>query len=38
MKAACLPDGQLPDGMECTISGWGITEDCKANVAYGIAK
>ncbi|XP_018535715.1 hyaluronan-binding protein 2 [Lates calcarifer] len=27
VKAACLPDGQLPDGMECTISGWGITED-----------
>uniref|UniRef100_A0A3B5A2S4 trypsin n=1 Tax=Stegastes partitus TaxID=144197 RepID=A0A3B5A2S4_9TELE len=26
VKAACLPDAQLPDGMECTISGWGATE------------
>lgn len=30
MKSACLPDGQLPDGLECTISGWGATEECKA--------
>lgn len=30
VKTACLPDGQLPDGMECKISGWGATEDCKA--------
>ncbi|KAM8851853.1 hyaluronan-binding protein 2 [Synchiropus picturatus] len=27
VKAACLPTGDLPDGMECTISGWGATED-----------
>lgn len=26
VKTACLPDAQLPDGMECTISGWGATE------------
>ncbi|XP_028983503.1 hyaluronan-binding protein 2 [Betta splendens] len=26
VKAACLPDAPLPDGMECTISGWGVTE------------
>lgn len=26
VKAACLPDVQLPDGKECTISGWGATE------------
>ncbi|XP_020493926.1 hyaluronan-binding protein 2 [Labrus bergylta] len=26
VKAACLPDALLPDGMECTISGWGATE------------
>lgn len=30
VKSACLPDGQLPDGLECTISGWGATEECKA--------
>ncbi|KAM3606205.1 uncharacterized protein V6R79_012510 [Siganus canaliculatus] len=29
VKAACLPDAQLPDGMECTISGWGATEQSK---------
>lgn len=34
VKTACLPDAQLPDGMECTISGWGATEDCKASIAY----
>ncbi|XP_067465732.1 hyaluronan-binding protein 2-like [Thunnus thynnus] len=27
VKAACLPDVQLPDGIECTISGWGATEE-----------
>ncbi|XP_070772348.1 hyaluronan-binding protein 2-like [Enoplosus armatus] len=27
VKVACLPDAQLPDGMECTISGWGATEE-----------
>ncbi|XP_054456562.1 hyaluronan-binding protein 2-like [Anoplopoma fimbria] len=27
VKIACLPDAQLPDGMECKISGWGVTED-----------
>uniref|UniRef100_A0A8C2XIV9 trypsin n=1 Tax=Cyclopterus lumpus TaxID=8103 RepID=A0A8C2XIV9_CYCLU len=27
VKTACLPNAQLPDGMECTISGWGATED-----------
>lgn len=27
VKTACLPDAQLPDGIECTISGWGATED-----------
>ncbi|XP_062859121.1 hyaluronan-binding protein 2 [Trichomycterus rosablanca] len=26
VKAACLPTGPLPDGMECTISGYGVTE------------
>uniref|UniRef100_UPI0037E94E7B hyaluronan-binding protein 2-like n=1 Tax=Semicossyphus pulcher TaxID=241346 RepID=UPI0037E94E7B len=26
VKTACLPDAQLADGMECTISGWGSTE------------
>ena len=34
VKTACLPDVQLPDGMECKISGWGATEDCKATFAY----
>lgn len=29
VKIACLPDVPLPDGKECTISGWGATEDCK---------
>ncbi|KAM9847501.1 hyaluronan-binding protein 2 [Aulostomus maculatus] len=27
VKAACLPDVELPDGKECTISGWGATEE-----------
>ncbi|XP_042341984.1 hyaluronan-binding protein 2-like [Plectropomus leopardus] len=27
VKTACLPDAQLPDGIECKISGWGATED-----------
>ncbi|XP_035519572.1 hyaluronan-binding protein 2-like [Morone saxatilis] len=27
VKTACLPDAQLPDGKECTISGWGATEE-----------
>ncbi|XP_013870623.1 hyaluronan-binding protein 2 isoform X2 [Austrofundulus limnaeus] len=27
VKTACLPDAQLPDGMDCTISGWGTTEE-----------
>lgn len=27
VKTACLPDAQLPDGTECTISGWGATEE-----------
>ncbi|XP_061765990.1 hyaluronan-binding protein 2-like [Nerophis ophidion] len=27
VKTACLPDGPLDDGMECTISGWGATEE-----------
>ncbi|XP_037321034.2 hyaluronan-binding protein 2 [Pungitius pungitius] len=27
VKTACLPNAQLPDGMECKISGWGATED-----------
>ncbi|KAF7219631.1 hyaluronan-binding protein 2 [Nothobranchius furzeri] len=26
VKTACLPDSQLPDGIGCTISGWGATE------------
>ncbi|KAI5623310.1 hyaluronan-binding protein 2 precursor [Silurus asotus] len=26
VRAACLPTGPLPDGMECTISGYGVTE------------
>ncbi|XP_072292351.1 hyaluronan-binding protein 2-like [Eucyclogobius newberryi] len=31
VKTACLPDAPLPDGTECTISGWGATE----NSSYG---
>ncbi|KAK7925460.1 hypothetical protein WMY93_007770 [Mugilogobius chulae] len=31
VKTACLPDAPLPDGTECTISGWGATE----NSTYG---
>lgn len=31
VKTACLPDAQLPDGTECTISGWGATD----KAAYG---
>uniref|UniRef100_A0A672Y8Q0 trypsin n=1 Tax=Sphaeramia orbicularis TaxID=375764 RepID=A0A672Y8Q0_9TELE len=27
VKSACLPDAALPDGKECTISGWGATEE-----------
>ncbi|KAM3863014.1 hyaluronan-binding protein 2-like [Diretmus argenteus] len=27
VKTACLPDVPLPDGKECTISGWGVTEE-----------
>ncbi|XP_014324656.1 hyaluronan-binding protein 2 [Xiphophorus maculatus] len=27
VKTACLPGGQISDGTECTISGWGATED-----------
>ncbi|KAF7669071.1 hypothetical protein LDENG_00245390 [Lucifuga dentata] len=27
VKTACLPDAPLPDGTECTISGWGATEE-----------
>ncbi|XP_046886233.1 hyaluronan-binding protein 2-like [Hypomesus transpacificus] len=27
VKAACLPLAPLPDGTECSISGWGSTED-----------
>lgn len=34
VKSACLPDAQLPDGLECTISGWGATEECKATVVH----
>ncbi|KAF5896509.1 hyaluronan-binding protein 2-like [Clarias magur] len=26
VKAACLPPNPLPDGMECAISGFGVTE------------
>ncbi|KAE8280411.1 Hyaluronan-binding protein 2 [Larimichthys crocea] len=26
VKTACLPNGELPDGTECQISGWGMTE------------
>lgn len=36
VKVACLPDTQLPDGKECTISGWGVTEQCKANFSNNI--
>lgn len=32
VKSACLPEAQLPDGLECTISGWGATEECKATL------
>lgn len=31
VKSACLPEGPLDDGEECTISGWGATEECKSN-------
>ncbi|KAG7268021.1 hypothetical protein CRUP_021202 [Coryphaenoides rupestris] len=31
VKTICLPEGPLPDGSECTISGWGATE----NSQYG---
>uniref|UniRef100_A0A668AL98 trypsin n=1 Tax=Myripristis murdjan TaxID=586833 RepID=A0A668AL98_9TELE len=31
VKTACLPDAPLNDGTECTISGWGATE----NSSYG---
>uniref|UniRef100_A0A668ARJ3 trypsin n=1 Tax=Myripristis murdjan TaxID=586833 RepID=A0A668ARJ3_9TELE len=34
VKAACLPDTALPYGKECTVSGWGATEECKGNVLY----
>ncbi|XP_034041443.1 hyaluronan-binding protein 2-like [Thalassophryne amazonica] len=27
VKTACLPDAQLPDGTDCKISGWGVTEN-----------
>ncbi|XP_019737589.1 hyaluronan-binding protein 2-like isoform X2 [Hippocampus comes] len=27
VKAACLPEEALDDGEECTISGWGATEE-----------
>ncbi|XP_077470117.1 factor VII-activating protease [Stigmatopora argus] len=27
VKAACLPEGPIDDGEECTISGWGATEE-----------
>uniref|UniRef100_A0A3B3SCP6 trypsin n=1 Tax=Paramormyrops kingsleyae TaxID=1676925 RepID=A0A3B3SCP6_9TELE len=27
VKTACLPDRAFPDGMGCTISGWGATEN-----------
>ncbi|KAK3529560.1 hypothetical protein QTP70_031976, partial [Hemibagrus guttatus] len=26
VKSACLPPGPFPDGMECSISGFGVTE------------
>ncbi|XP_019947231.2 hyaluronan-binding protein 2-like [Paralichthys olivaceus] len=29
VKTACLPDAQLPDGTDCTISGWGATEESR---------
>ncbi|XP_028459849.1 hyaluronan-binding protein 2 [Perca flavescens] len=29
VKTACLPDVQLPDGKECKIAGWGVTEDAQ---------
>lgn len=29
VKAACLPEDELPDATECTISGWGATEECE---------
>ncbi|XP_076020560.1 factor VII-activating protease-like [Genypterus blacodes] len=27
VNTACLPEAQLPDGTQCTISGWGATEE-----------
>ena len=29
VRTACMPDVTMPDGSECTISGWGATEDCE---------
>lgn len=29
VKTACLPSKEFPDGTECSISGWGATENCK---------
>ena len=29
VKVVCLPDAPMPDGSECTISGWGATETCE---------
>uniref|UniRef100_A0A8C5B761 trypsin n=1 Tax=Gadus morhua TaxID=8049 RepID=A0A8C5B761_GADMO len=29
VRTACMPDVTMPDGSECTISGWGATEDLK---------
>lgn len=29
VKSICLPEGPFPDGSNCTISGWGATENCK---------
>ncbi|KAM4607900.1 hyaluronan-binding protein 2-like [Polymixia lowei] len=31
VKAACLPDATLPDGKQCTISGWGATENADSS-------
>ncbi|CAL8258326.1 unnamed protein product [Lota lota] len=27
VKSICMPEGLMPDGSECTVSGWGATEN-----------
>lgn len=37
VKAACLPPGPFPDEMECTISGYGVTEKGVASLAFSLS-